>query len=117
MAEKKEKTPKKRKAVRTKKARKKLNWVLYVAVVAFVLYIAVTIVDQNVKIRNAKEKLSELDNKISIQDIKLDELKNVADAAEKDDFDSFSDYIEKIAREEMDYVKSGEVVYINIAGD
>ena len=37
--------------------------------------------------------------------------------AEKEDYDSVADYIERVAREEMDYVKSGEVVYINIAGN
>lgn len=107
----------KQKAIKTKKIRRKTNWLLYIAVVAFVIYIAITIVDQNVKIRKAKEELSELDDRITIQNIKLDEMKNVADAAEKNDLDSFSDYIEKIARENLDYVKSGEVVFINIAGN
>ena len=111
------KTEKKNKPVKTSKVRKKTNWILYIAVVAFVIYIAVTIVDQNVKIRKGREEISKLDNQVTIQGIKLDELKNVADAAEKEDFDSFSDYIERIARENLDYVKSGEVVYINIAGN
>ena len=107
----------KKKAKKTRNVRKGSNWILYIAVVAFVLYIAVTIVDQNVKIRNAKDELAELDDKISLQKIKIDELKTVADAVEKNDLDSYSDYIEKIAREDLGYVKSGEVVYINIAGD
>ncbi len=99
-----------------RKAKKKMNWILYIAVVALVIYIAVVIVDQNVKIRTAKEQLSELDESIHIQDIRLAELKNVADHAEKDDYDAFAAYIERKARE-LDYVKSGEVVYINIAGN
>ncbi len=108
---------KKEKAVKTKRIKRKTNWILCIAVVAFIIYVAVTIVDQNVKIRKAKEELSDLDNRIKIQNIKLDEMKSVADAAEKNDLDSFSDYIEKIARENLDYVKSGEVVFINIAGN
>ena len=101
--------------VREKKHRW-VYWIIYVALVAFVLFIAVKIVAQNVKIRAAREELSELDNTIAIQDIKLDEQKKVADAAEKDDFDSIKDNIEKKARE-MDYVRPGEIVFINIAGD
>ncbi|MDD6488194.1 MAG: septum formation initiator family protein [Clostridia bacterium] len=105
------------KAKPSKKSRKKRNWILYIAVVAFSLYIVVTIVNQQIQISNAKTELEELNNKISIQKIKNDELKQVADAVDSDDLDSFSDYIEKVAREDLDYVKNGEVVFINIAGD
>lgn len=101
---------------REKKRRSWVYWVIYVTLVAFVLFVAVKIVEQNVKIQSAREELSELNNTISIQNIKLGEQKKVADAAEKDDFDSLKDTIEKKARE-LDYVKNGEIVYINIAGD
>lgn len=101
----------------SKKSRKKQNWVLYIAVIAFSLYIVVTIVDQQIQISNAKAELEELNNKIYLQEIKNQELKQVADAVDSDDLDSFADYIEKVAREELDYVKNGEVVFINIAGD
>ena len=104
-------------AVKTQTVRRKTHWMLYIAVVALVIYVAITIVEQNVKIQSAKEKLSTLDSKISIQKIELSELKTVADSAEKQDYDSVANYIERIAREKMDYVKSGEVVYINIAGN
>ncbi len=109
-----EKSPK---TAKIRKPRKKLNWLLYIAVVAFVIYIAVTIVDQNVRIKNAKQELADLDDTISLQSIKIEELKGVADAVEKNDLDSYADYIERIAREDLGYVKNGEVVYINIAGD
>ena len=119
MARKNEKTEKPKsakKAPKVRKVKKKVNWILYIAVVALVIYIAVVIVDQNVKIQSAREELSELDKNISLQEIKLAELKDVADYAEKDDYDAFAAYIERKARE-LDYVKSGEVVYINIAGN
>ena len=105
------------KSARKKKTGKKFLWVIYVALIAAVLYVAVLIVDQNQKIQVSKNQLSELNNSISLQKIKLNELKSVADAVEKDEYDSFAGYIERIAREQMDYVKSGEVEYINIAGD
>ena len=117
MAKKSGRSGKSNKPVKTKKSGSKVFWIIYVAIVAVVLYIAVYVVEQRQKIQVSKEQLSALNNSISLQKIKLNELKNVADAAEKNDYDSFADYIERIAREQLDYVKSGEVVYINIAGD
>ncbi len=105
------------KAVPTKKRKKRRNWVLTIAVIGFSLYIAVTIVEQQIKINKARAQLSELNDTISIQKINNEELKNVADAVDSEDLSSFSDYIERMARENLDYVKNGEVVYINIAGD
>lgn len=101
----------------TKKSRKRRNWILYIAVIAFSLYIIVTIIDQQIQINAAKVELEELNNKISLQEIKNKELKQVADAVDSDDIDSFADYIEKVAREDLNYVKPGEIVFINIAGD
>ena len=101
---------------REKKRRSWVYWVIYVTLVAFVLFVAVKIVEQNVKIQSAREELSELQSEINYQKINLDEQKKVADAAEKDDFDSIKDNIEKKARE-LDYVKPGEIVFYNIAGD
>lgn len=101
----------------TKKTKKRRNWILIFALICFSLYVAVTIVDQQIKINNARTELSELNNTISIQKIKNTELKKVADAVDNDDLSSFSDYIERVAREDLDYVKNGEVVFVNIAGD
>ncbi len=101
----------------TKRAKKKRNWILYIALVAFSLYIVVTIVDRQIRISQAQEELEELNNTIALQEIEIEELKAVSDAIESDDLDSFADYIERLAREELDYVKSGEIIFINIAGD
>ncbi len=96
--------------------RKRTNWILYIAVIGIIFFIIVTIIGQNIRISNARAELAELENRISLENIKIDELKNVAAYAENGNFDSFSDYIERKAREEMGYVNSGEVVFINIAG-
>ena len=89
------------KAVKTKRVKAKTNWILCIAVIALVIYVAVRIVDQNVRIQKAKEELSELDNYKTLQDIRMEELKHFADAAENNDLDLLSDYIEKIARENL----------------
>ena len=75
------------------------------------------IVDQQIKISNAKAELAQVDEIIFTQKQKNSELKKVSDAVEKNDDKAFSGYVEKIAREDLDYVKNGEVVFVNIAGD
>lgn len=99
-----------------KKGRNWVYWIIYVTVVAIVLFFAVKIVRQKVKILSLSEELSEKKDTISLQQIKLAEQKKDADAADKDDLDSLKDNIEKKARE-LDYVRPGEIVFINIAGD
>ncbi len=100
-----------------RKHRTKSQWILCVAVIVFILYIAVTIVEQQIQISNAQEQLTAKQHELEIQKIKTQELKEIADAVDTDDLDSFSDYIEQAARQNFDYVKSGELVFINIAGD
>ncbi len=101
---------------RKKKGKNWVYWIIYVTVVAIVLFFAVKIVRQKVKILSLSEELSEKTNTISLQKIKLEEQKKDADAADRNDFDSLMDNILKKARE-LDYVRPGEIVYINIAGD
>ncbi|MBR2176508.1 MAG: septum formation initiator family protein [Clostridia bacterium] len=104
-------------ARRTRKSKHKVNWLLAVLVVGITLYVSFMIVDQHIKINNAKSELAQLDEKIFTQKQTNAELKKVADAVENNDEKAFAGYVEKIAREELDYVKNGEVVFVNIAGD
>lgn len=108
------KTAGKRKENQTKK---RTNWVLWIAFVALVIYIVTMIVQQNIKIHNAREQLEQLNEQISIQNIKIEELKEVAAAVEDNNLKQFEDYIEKRARSEFGLGKSDETVYINIAGE
>lgn len=106
----------KKPAASGKITKKRTNWILWIAAMALVIYVIVTIADQNIRINNARAELAGLNEKISLQEIKIDELKEVADAVENDNFDKFNDYIEKKARLNG-FVKEDEVVYITIAGD
>ena len=117
MPEKKVQAPKTADA-QTKKERpkKRTNWILCIGAIAFVIAIAVMIVDQNVKICESQKQLEELQEQINLQEIKNEELKDVAEAVEKEEFDKYSDYIEKRARM-YGFTKDGEVVFINIAGN
>lgn len=96
--------------------KKKTNWILSIGAIAFVIAIAVMIVDQHVRITESRQQLAELQEQVDLQIIKNEELKDVAEAVEKEDFDKYSDYIEKRARI-YGFTKDGEVVFINIAGN
>lgn len=100
-----------------KKHRPKSQWILCIAVIVFILYIAVTIVEQQIQISNTQEQLISKKYELEIQKIKTQEIKEIAEAIDSDNLNSFSDYIEQAARQNFDYVKSGELVFINIAGD
>lgn len=119
-----------KKTKKSKKPRQKVNWLLAVLIVGVTLYVSFVIVDQHVKINNARAELSKIEDQIFTQTQTNEELKKVADAVDEakengkknsgtvdTDDDAFADYVEKIARDEFDYVKNGEVVFVNIAGD
>ena len=96
--------------------KKKTNWILSIGAIAFVIAVAVMIVDQHVRITESRSQLAALQEQVDLQIIKNDELKDVAEAVENEDFDKYSDYIEKRARI-YGFTKDGEVVFINIAGN
>lgn len=105
------------KARRTYKAKQKKNYLLYILLVIVTLYVLFMIVDQQIKINNARAELAQMEEKIFTQEQTNAELKKVSDAVRKNDEEAFAGYVEKIAREDLDYVKNGEVVFVNIAGD
>ena len=87
--------------------------VISTALAIFTLYAVVTLVNQQLKIAEKKEELSQIQNESFLQEVKNDELNEIynLDGEENDA------YIERVAREEFDYSKQGERVFINIAGE
>ncbi len=96
--------------------KKRMNWVFWITVTVVIITVTVGIVTQLVQISNSRDELQRLKDKANLEQIKLEELKEVAEAVEKEDFDKFDTYIEKKARE-YGFTKDGEVVFINIAGN
>ncbi len=93
--------------------KKLLSFIISIGVIVFAFYAVVTLVNQQLKIAEKKEELESLKNEIMIQEVKNDDLNNVYNLE-----DSENDaYIERVAREEFDYSKQGERVFINIAGE
>lgn len=100
---------------KVKRSRKKrsVNIVLSLSLIIFAFYAVFTLVNQQMEIAEKKQELEELQDTIMVQELKNDEIKQVYEL----DDDENDAYIERVAREEFDYSKQGERVFINIAGE
>lgn len=96
-----------------RKKHSKKYLLLYVAVFGFAVYAAFTIINQNIEISNKKSQLEELQKQIEVVEIQNDYYDEVKNYTGKD----LDEYIENIAREDLDYIKNGERVFINVSGD
>ena len=111
----------------TKKAKKRnkpsLLIVLLVAILA--VFAVFSILNQKMEIAQKTEELAILEEQLKKQEQsnkRMINIANVLDKLEDSDVDSEQyeeslKYIEKIAREDYGYIKHGERVYINIAGE
>ena len=95
------------------KVKKKSFILLYVAIFAFAVYAVITLVNQYIEISDKKQQLAELKNQISVQEIKNEDIEKVKNYTGEE----LDEYIEKIAREELEYLGQGERVFVNISGD
>lgn len=77
------------------------------------MYAVITLVNQFVEISDKKQQLAELQDQIVVQEIKNDQISEVKNYSDKE----LAQYIEQIAREDLDYIKEGERVFVNIAGE
>ncbi|MBQ9471845.1 MAG: septum formation initiator family protein [Ruminococcus sp.] len=77
------------------------------------IYSLVSIIGIQSQIRERKAELNELKEKITVQEIKNDEMQKLYDSTGSD----FSALAEQIARDDLDYIKEGERVFVNVTGD
>ena len=85
----------------TPKKRKKGRYILiYLAIIGFVFYAVITIINQNVQIAEKKAELTDLQQQISVVEIQSQYLKKVQNYKG----DDLKKYIEKIAKDELGYV-------------
>lgn len=100
--------------VRTeKKKRSKKFLILYAVGFAFLVYASFTIINQGIEISEKKAERDRLKHELEIVEIRNDSLREVKEYSG----DALDEYIEKLAREDLDYIKNGERVFINISGD
>lgn len=96
-----------------KKRRKKRYIFLYLAAIGFAFYAVITIINQSVKIAEKKAELSELEQQIKVVEINSQYIEKVRGYSGE----QRSEYIEKIAKEDLGYVGEGERIFINVAGE
>ena len=101
------------KVIEGKKKRKKGKIFLYVFVAALVVYAIIMIISQQIQISQKEAQLSEIQQKLSVQNLRNDELKDALDAG----LNASSEYIKRIARQSLDFAKPSERIFVNISGD
>ena len=87
--------------------------VLCVVGFVFAVYSVVTLVNIYSQISENKSALKELQGEITVQEIKNEEMNDLYNSSDEE----FSQYVEDIAREDLDYIRQGERVFVNISGD
>lgn len=93
-----------------KKVKSKKNILIRVALAFLCLYAIVMLIHVQIEISEKKSEIAEIEKQIALQQIANQKMK---DALENDD----PDYIEQAARNELDYAKPGEKVFVDISGD
>ena len=99
------------KVIKRKKQRGSL--LLKLAIFAFAAYIVFALVNQQVQINEKSQELADLQEQVETQKIENEDMKHALNADEEET----KEYIERVAREDLDYAKPGERVFVNIAGD
>lgn len=101
------------KEIKPKKIRKKRHILLYIAIIGFVFYAVITIINQSVEISKKRVELQNLQQQINVVEIQTQYLQKVQNYSGEE----LEEYIEKIAKEDMGYIGEGERIFINVAGE
>lgn len=101
------------KEIKPEKKRKKRYLLLYLAVIGFAFYAMITIINQNVRIADKRAELKDLQQKINVVEIQTQYLQKVQSYKGEE----LTEYMEKIAKDELGYISEGERIFINVAGD
>lgn len=89
--------------------------VIALVAVAFLIYSMVSIIGIQSQIRERRAELDELKEQITVQEIKNEDIQKLYNSTGTDS--DFSSLAEQIARDDLDYIKEGERVFVNVAGD
>ncbi len=91
----------------------KINIFLMIAVSVFAVYVIAVFVGQQIEISGKKEKLASVTQELQVQEIKNNEIKKSLES----NAGVNSEYIERLARVGLDFVKPSERVFVNVAGN
>lgn len=96
-----------------KKKVKLLPLVFKLSVVAIIFYFVFMLFNQQLQINDKKRKLEQLTEKLQSQEMANSKMRDFEGA----DGETNKDYIERVARENLDLSKKGERVFINVSGN
>lgn len=96
-----------------KKKVKLLPLVFKLSVVAIIFYFVFMLFNQQLQINDKKRKLEQLTEKLQSQEMANSKLRDFEGA----EGETNKDYIERVARENLDLSKKGERVFINVSGN
>ena len=96
--------------MRTRKKKSQNSIVLRICIFAFVVYAAVQLVDMQITINDRRQEYAELALRLEAQRLINKELeRKLSEGADEE-------YIERVAREKLEYVAPDEWVYRDISG-
>lgn len=101
------------KEIQPKRLRKKKYILLYLAIIGFVFYAVITIINQNMKIAEKQTELQDLQQQINVVEIQTQYLEKVQNYQGEE----LKEYIEQIAKDDLGYLSEGERIFINVAGE
>lgn len=89
------------------------RWVFGGAFVIFLICSVVSIASINKQLQEKREQYDSIQNQISIQELKNSELEHVLNYSDEE----YLEYVINKAHNDLDYVRQGERVFINSAGN
>lgn len=95
--------------MKTSKKRRK-SIILELAIVAAMVYVVVSLVQLQVQISEASRKCDEVSAAYEDQQLENQELQQLLDSGNEEE------YIERVAREQLGFVKPDEKVFYDVAG-
>jgi len=94
-------------------ANNKTDIIIGAVLVLFIIYSVVTLISQQVNIGKKTAELNDIKSQIIIEEVKNEEINDILDSSDSEN----TAYIEKSAREDLDYAYNDERIFINISGD
>ncbi len=94
-----------------KNRKQKTNPIVKLCLMVFTFYIVVCLVNSQIDISKKRDELESIAEKISIQEVENKKLERIINS-DKDD-----EYIEKLAREKLNFAYPDEKIYIDISGN
>ena len=92
---------------------KRNDAIIYSVTLILVVYAVICFISQNININKKLAELDEINNQIIIEEVKNEEITDILNSNKNEN----AAYIEKTAREDLDYAYKDERIFINISGE